>query len=76
MIIFVKDGLQTINLADNGNNLEYVKSRILGNSYIYTDVEGGFNLNDFEANINAHSNYNIDSLSQLNEVASTISSDL
>lgn len=59
MIVFVKDGLQTISIADNSNSLPLVKSRILGNSKVYTDVKDGFSLSEFEKGVGAHSNYNI-----------------
>lgn len=54
----------------------YLKSQILGNSNIYTNVEGGFDLAAFEQGIGAHSVYSVESADQVGDVAEAVSRDL
>jgi hypothetical protein len=76
MVVFVKEGLQSVSLASNSNSLGFVSSRILGNSHVFTNVQGGFVQTEFEAGVGAHQSYRIDSVEQESEVAAQIASDL
>jgi hypothetical protein len=69
ILVFVKEGLTTSNFANAGKDYAYVKDKIMGHSYIYTDVNSGFDLAAFEKNIDpVYMKYDIESLADLDSV--------
>lgn len=68
-IIFVKDGLTSGALASQVKEFPYIKEKILGSSMTYTNVADGFQVEEFEKNIGAHSFYNVNDISELDQVA-------
>ena len=72
----MKERLTTQDFAKSASKYAYLHDKIVGNSFTYTDVNGGFNVKDFEEHVNAHSKYTIENLADLEEVTQKIVGDL
>lgn len=54
VVVIVKEGLTSQELASNANKMTYLGSKLASNSFTYTDVEGGFDASAYEGSIHAH----------------------
>lgn len=76
VLVFVKEGMTTEEFAALANKYPYLHDRVMGHSYVYSDVQGGFDVSQYESSIHAHSKYSINNLADLDSVSDKISADL
>lgn len=57
VVVIVKEGMTSKDLAANAKNFNYLGSKLASNSFTYTDVEGGFDFSAYEGAIAAHQKY-------------------
>lgn len=76
VVVVVKEGLTSQQLAMNAANYPYLAGHLKLNSFTYSNVEGGFDTPAYESSIHAHQKYSLDSLADLPQLTQKMSADL
>lgn len=76
VVVVVKEGLTSQQLALNAANYPYLGSRLMLNSFTFSNVEGGFDTSAYESAIHAHQKYSLEDLADLPQLSEKIGADL
>ena len=76
VVVVVKEGLTSQELAVNAAGYPFLGSRLRTNSFTYSNVQGGFDSESYENTIHAHQKYTLESLADLPQLTQKVSADL
>jgi hypothetical protein len=76
VVVVVKEGLTSEELAFNAAKYPFLGSLLKLNSFTFTNVQGGFDPHSYESSVHAHQKYTLESLADLPELTQKVSADL
>ena len=77
VLVFVKEGLTSQDFAKYASQYPFLHEKIAnGHSFTFSNVNGGFDLSNYESHIGAHQKYTLNDLADLEPVTESIIADL